>query len=810
MTYLPPETHPPRRDPRDAAPEAFRPEDFDAPPEDGSFDPRLLLATVRRRIRLVVAVALAVLALVAMWVLREPPVYRASAFIRLKDVRGALTGEMGSAALLQGLFGPQTDPVLSELQPLTSRAVAREVVEREGLRLEVAAGDLPRGALRDVYVPAGAEEDSFTVRFSDRGVLAAPSGPPVPYGTAVELRGVRFTLAERPEVDEAMLAIVPLRTAVDGVLYSVEAIPRELTDGVDVSFTATDPMLAQRVANALVEAFQSFNARSAQQQATRRRVFLEEQIAATDSLLRRAQTELSGFRRQQEVYSSGQRLTAEQGTLTELKTRRNQLVSELSMYRSLLASLERGGGQRDAALGGLMATPEVAANSAVSQLYTQLIRYQTTRDSMTAGHWSRSATDPDVQRYDQLIASTRARLVEAVRSHVDVVSSRVSALGELRTRTAAGLRALPESEAREVRLSMQVDALRNIADQLQEQYQRARGQEVVEAGTVEIIDHAEQPLWAEPRRRALKLMVGLILGGVLGLAAAFLREYLQSALVRREELEEAAGLPILAVVPGLVDAPGGARFPLPRTLSSRRRRPEGPAPLAVVQSPRSPAADAYRLLRVNLMFSQAVHAMRTIVVTSGAAGEGKSTTAANLAAAYAQQGLRALLMDADLRKPTAHEIFAVPRQPGLTQYVLGVEPREAVLRSTGVEGLSLLPAGALPPNPTEFLASAAFRRTLDDLSQAFDVVVIDTPPVLLTPDAAVLGGMADRVVVVARAGQTQRASVRRTIQQIHAVGGEVAGVILNDPDVVVPGYATDAADRYTEYAYGYGYAAPPE
>jgi capsular exopolysaccharide synthesis family protein len=196
-------------------------------------------------------------------------------------------------------------------------------------------------------------------------------------------------------------------------------------------------------------------------------------------------------------------------------------------------------------------------------------------------------------------------------------------------------------------------------------------------------------------------------------------------------------------------------------------------------------------------------------VTSGAPAEGKSTTAANLAAAYAQQGLRVLLLDGDLRKPTVHEIFGVAREPGLTQYVLEFVKMESVVRPSGVEGLFLLTAGALPPNPTEFLASAAFRRAMEEVSRAFDVVVIDTPPVLLAPDAAVLGGMADQVVVVARAGSTQRASVRRSIQQIHAVGGEVAGVVLNDPDVVVPGYATEATDRYTSYEYGYGYAAPP-
>jgi capsular exopolysaccharide family len=197
------------------------------------------------------------------------------------------------------------------------------------------------------------------------------------------------------------------------------------------------------------------------------------------------------------------------------------------------------------------------------------------------------------------------------------------------------------------------------------------------------------------------------------------------------------------------------------------------------------------------MFSQAVQTLRTIVITSPSPGEGKTTTASNLAVSFAQQGMRVLLADCDLRRAKIHSLFGVPRSPGLTELLVGQETQETVIRDTSVTGLYLLTSGNLPPNPAELLGGAAMRKTLESLSEAFDLIVIDTPPLLAASDASILATIADGALLVVKAGSTETEAGQQALQQLSAVGARVVGAVLNDPDAKVQKYG--AYYRY-EYA----------
>jgi capsular exopolysaccharide synthesis family protein len=197
-----------------------------------------------------------------------------------------------------------------------------------------------------------------------------------------------------------------------------------------------------------------------------------------------------------------------------------------------------------------------------------------------------------------------------------------------------------------------------------------------------------------------------------------------------------------------------------------------------------------------------VHALRSIVVTSASPGEGKSTTSSNLAVAFAQQGLRVLLVDCDLRRPRIHEIFEVPREPGFTHYLLGQASLDRLARPTEVENLHVLPAGTLPPNPAELLGSARAREVVRLLNDQYDLVIFDTPPVLPASDAAIMGRLVDGVVLVLRAGMTTRHAAQQVVRQLRSVGALVLGSVLNDPDASIPAYEGSYG-----YGYGYGYNA---
>jgi len=203
--------------------------------------------------------------------------------------------------------------------------------------------------------------------------------------------------------------------------------------------------------------------------------------------------------------------------------------------------------------------------------------------------------------------------------------------------------------------------------------------------------------------------------------------------------------------------------------------------LITLTDPRAPAAEAYRTLRTNLYFSSLDRALETLVVTSAASGDGKSTTLANLAVIMSQGEKRTILVDADLRKPSLHKLFGVSNNQGLT--TMAVEDSalaEPPLVETGLDNLWLLPSGPLPPNPAEILGSRRMEEIIAALKARADVILFDAPPAIAVTDAAVLGTKVDGVLLVIRAGKTRREHAQRAKELLERVQVRVVGAVLNN------------------------------
>jgi capsular exopolysaccharide synthesis family protein len=199
-----------------------------------------------------------------------------------------------------------------------------------------------------------------------------------------------------------------------------------------------------------------------------------------------------------------------------------------------------------------------------------------------------------------------------------------------------------------------------------------------------------------------------------------------------------------------------------------------------LQSPDDPASEAYRALRTNVTFVNAEQrVLQLLVVTSPGPAEGKSTTAANLAITLAQQGTSTLLVDADLRRPLVHRAFNLVQEPGLTDVLVGKAMLREAIRPNVIPKLDVLPAGALPPNPSELLGSEAMHGLLEQLRGQYDMVIFDTPPTLAVTDATVLGASSDAVILVLRAGETEEVAAQRALAQLRRVQARVAGTVLN-------------------------------
>lgn len=211
--------------------------------------------------------------------------------------------------------------------------------------------------------------------------------------------------------------------------------------------------------------------------------------------------------------------------------------------------------------------------------------------------------------------------------------------------------------------------------------------------------------------------------------------------------------------------------------------------LITLRDPRAPAAEAYRTLRTNIQFSSLDRTLQTLLVTSSAPDEGKSTTLANLAVTMAQAEQRVVLVDCDLRRPALHTIFGVANEAGLTTLLLdGAAP--IPFQSTEVEGLRLLPAGPLPPRPADLLGSRRMEAAIERLKAEADIILFDAPPIIAVTDAAVLATKLDAVLLVARAGRTRRDRAREAVQLLQKVNAYVLGVVLTNAKLEKDSYGT--------------------
>ena len=387
-----------------------------------------------------------------------------------------------------------------------------------------------------------------------------------------------------------------------------------------------------------------------------------------------------------------------------------------------------------------------------------------------------------------------------VEQEVEVHSSRSRAneYKKLVDRMSARLTALPSQTLQFARLQRDLKLNENLYLTMKQKYEESRITEAGQMGKVRILDPAMVAQKVKPNKK-VNLILGIIVGLGLGVGYAFLREFMDNTVKAVEQLER-KGLTVLGIIPDMHHQTGGV-IKQPTTSPSRggtefRRR------LITYEDPKSPISESYRSLRTNISYASVDKKIKSLLVSSPQPGEGKSTTTANLAIAFAQLRKRTLLIDADLRKPVQHNVFDQARGPGLSEYLVGeVEDINTIIHPTKVENLFIVTAGGLPPNPSELLGSARMSALVDQLEQEWDMVLFDSPPIVAVTDASMISGELDAIVMVVKAGQTDRAAVDRALDTIKNVKAPLIGVILNgaNPETLAGKYSY----YYSYYNYYY-------
>ena len=326
-------------------------------------------------------------------------------------------------------------------------------------------------------------------------------------------------------------------------------------------------------------------------------------------------------------------------------------------------------------------------------------------------------------------------------------------------------------DAQKTRMETSLAQYRSTYSNLVASYQQIKLAEAKATDNIVMAEPAQIPRGPVRPRTSTNTLLAMVVGALLAVGVAFLIEYLDDTIKTPEDVNRITGLSTLGAI---------ARF----------RDTGAPRQLIAWLNSQAPETEAYRVLRTNIQFSSVDKPIRTLLVTSPSPSEGKSTTAANLAAIMAQTGQKVILVDTDLRRPVMHKVVGVPNNTGLTTALLeNTAPAvNGHLSSTQVENLSVLTSGPIPPNPSELLGSHRMGGLIERLSQQADLVIFDSQPVLAVTDAAVLGRQVDGVLLVADAGQTREQALAHAAQELQKTGANLLGVALNRLDTRRGGY----------------------
>jgi capsular exopolysaccharide synthesis family protein len=568
------------------------------------------------------------------------------------------------------------------------------------------------------------------------------------------------TVAEVPAAEETAAQM----KAIDAFLTRLSVAPVRNSRLVDVSFRSQDPVVAAQVANGVAKTYIEQNLEFRFTASRDASEWLSQQLAEQRKQVEAAETALQHYREQNDALSVEDRQNIVVQKLADLnsavtKAKTDRLLKE-SMYRQF-AEVEKNPAALDT-------FPAILANQFIQQQKSELASLQRQQAQLAEKLGERH---PEMLRMRSVVQSSQMKLEGEIAKVVQGVRTEYQAALAQERSLAAALDA-QKGEALSMNrkaidygvLERDVESSKQIYQSLLQRAKETGVSGALKTSNIRVVDPADVSRDPVSPRRALNLLIGLLGGAFCGIGIAFFFEYMDNRIKTPEDLESHLGLPSMGLIPKLQDQ---------RALADPLINNGVPANFA----------EAFRGLRTNVLFSSAEGETRTVVVTSTGPGEGKTTVACNLAMGMAMAGQRVLIIDADMRRPRVHEVLKLQHEPGLSNLLVGAAKVNEVVRTTNVPNFFAMPAGKTPPNPAELLGSKRFAELLTTLRDHFDLVVVDTPPVMAVTDAAVVGYRASGVLFVVAADATSRHAAQTALDQLEHARVRFIGAVLNRVDL---------------------------
>lgn len=694
---------------------------------------------------LVALVAVFCVSVAVLFVMRATPIFEATAKLRIESETPFFDFDKGSYATMTDW---RTDLIDTQIQIIESRNLARQVVEQLNL-----------------FLPETGEEKDKSGSLLSGFVAYLKSLVSSP----------KADVEEPPTPEE--IAEAELKARVDQFDGSLSASRVRESQIVEVKFLAESPKVAADAVNALCDAYKRWNYESKLNRGKYSKEWLDDKLQELKAKLEQAEEKLYEFAGGEDILP--------------LADSTEQMTEQLNTMGQKLADAERVYSEKQFELRALTSTTGSLAGMPPSprleQLATDLAKVDMKLSEALA------IFGPDMPEVKQLedskksleksIGEERDLLVQKARLDCDKAREDFEYLKNAHAQLNQRIVELQQRLIQYKILKREVDVIQQLYDSLLQSSRELTVASGLKAGNITVVEPAEMPGPPKFPRKTRTVMLGGFLGLFLGIGLAFFLEYMDTTIKSSEEVRQMAQIATLAV--------------LPHYGNGRKRAPEAPVELIAHNKPESALSESVRSLRTAVMYSQAAHSPKTILVTSAFPAEGKTTVAINLAITFAQRGQSVLLVDADLKRPGVDRFFELDRKAGLTEILTG-KIDGSVIQETEIENLYVMPSGPRAPNPVDLLDSGMMRDLLAHLGEQFDQVIVDSAPLIGMADTEVLAPYVDGVILVVRPGQTPREAVRKLKDKLTSVQGRILGCVFNNP--------THARKRPYGYGYGYDYS----